>query len=111
MVECGGRCIQVLHRNFLVPIRTASDAARTRFPGIGLLPGLRVGRRGQAVHVSQDMCCKAASLREQLKSRFWRPESGVCMRSSANAHPSHATQGEKRREGRQEEAAHISVKW
>jgi hypothetical protein len=33
------------------------------------------------------------------------------MRSSANAHPSHATQGEKRREGRQEEAAHISVKW
>lgn len=47
------------------------NAARTyTFPGIRLLLGLRVGRRRQAVHVSQEMCCKAVNFRELLKSRF-----------------------------------------
>lgn len=40
---------------------------------------------GQAVHVLQEMCCKAANFREQLKSGLWRLEGGVCMPSSANA--------------------------
>jgi hypothetical protein len=50
--------------------QTASNAARTHFRRNCLLPGLWVDGIGQAVHVSQEICCKAANFREQSKSRF-----------------------------------------
>jgi len=54
MVRSRGRCVQVLHRNFLVSTQTASDVARTHFPGSRLLPGLRVGRGASSACITRD---------------------------------------------------------